>query len=222
MLRLAGVFFPWALSCLISSISVYLPLSCFICSRLARVCSSVSARCFNSPWILWSYAYQFVIRRSASAGRAKQFVVSGIAPIQLPARKSTLSETIRQRPMRAGCWRFHHANDDKVTACGFRNDVRSRKVAFRPTVWLFREFSVRIINMNGHLCMIDFFSQPEPIFIPFKQFLPHRFPLTRSEVACPVILAHVKSFFYIGFCRQKSKCPRVDCGGVHPGENRRR
>src|SRR5215831_12823597 len=49
-----------------------------------------------------------------------------IAPIQLPARKSTLSETIRQRPMRAGCWRFLHANDDKVTACGFRNDVRSR------------------------------------------------------------------------------------------------
>ena len=78
--------------------------------------------------------------------------------------------------MRAGCWRFLHANDDKVTACDFRNDVRSRKVAFRPTVWLFREFSVRIINMNGHLCMIDFCSQPEPIFIPFKQLLPHRFP----------------------------------------------
>jgi hypothetical protein len=33
-----------------------------------------------------------------------QFAVSGIAPIRLPARKSTLSETIRQRPMRAGCW----------------------------------------------------------------------------------------------------------------------
>src|SRR5215469_17936999 len=46
-----------------------------------------------------------------------------IAPIQLPAMKSTLSETIRQRPMRAGCWRFLHANDDKVTAGGFRNDV---------------------------------------------------------------------------------------------------
>jgi hypothetical protein len=112
-----------------------------------------------------------------------------------------LSETIRQRPMRAGCWRRLHANDDKVTACGFRNDVRSRKVVFRPTVWLFREFSVRIINMNGHLCMIDFCSQPEPIFIPFKQLLPHRFPFTRSEVAWPVILAHVKSLFYIGFCR---------------------
>src|SRR4029079_1089871 len=92
-----------------------------------------------------------------------QFAVSGIAPIQLPAGKSTLSETIRQRPIRAGCWRFLHANDDKVTACGFRNDVRSRKVGFRPTVWLFREFSVRIINMNGHLCSIDFCSQPEPI-----------------------------------------------------------
>jgi len=87
--------------------------------------------------------------------------------------------------MRAGCWRCLHANDDKVTACGFRNDVRSRKVVFRPTVWLFREFSVRIINMNGHLCMIDFCSQPEPIFIPFKQLLPHRFPFTRSEGRLP-------------------------------------
>src|SRR6478672_1499826 len=145
-----------------------------------------------------------------------QFVVSGIAPIQLPARKSTLSETIRQRPMRVGCWRFLHANDDKVTACGFWNDVRSCKVVFLPAVWLFREFSVRIINMNGHLCMIDFRSQPEPIFIPFKQLLPNRFPFTRSEVAWPVILAHVKSLFYIGFCRQNSKCPRVHCVGVHP------
>src|SRR6266513_6286759 len=97
--------------------------------------------------------------------------------------ESTLSETIRQRPIGAGCWRFLHANDDKVSACGFRNDVRSRHVLFRPAVWLFREFSVRIINMNGHLCMIDFRSQPEPIFIPFKQLLPNRFPFTRSEVA---------------------------------------
>ena len=46
--------------------------------------------------------------------------------------------------MRAGCWRFLHANDDKVTACGFRNHVRSRKLAFGQTVWLFREFSVTI------------------------------------------------------------------------------
>ena len=124
--------------------------------------------------------------------------------------------------MRAGCWRFLHANDDKVTTGGLWSDVGSRKVVFLPTVWLFREFSVRIINMNGHLCMIDFCSQPEPIFIPFEQLLPHRFPFTRSEVACPVILAHLKSLFCIGFCRQKSKCPRVHCGGVHLGENRRR
>jgi hypothetical protein len=124
--------------------------------------------------------------------------------------------------MRAGCWRFLHANDDKVTACGFRNDVRSRKVAFRPTVWSFRELSVRIINMNRQLCMIHFCSQPEPIFIAFKQLLPQRFLFTRNELACPVILAHLKSFFYIGFCRQKSKCPRVDRGGIHRGENRRR
>src|SRR5215471_16802826 len=77
-------------------------------------------------------------------------------------------------------------------------------------------------DMNGLLCSFDFCSQPEPKFIPFKQLLPHRFPCTRSEVACPVILAHVKSLFYIGFCRQKSKCPRVHCSGVHRGENRRR
>src|SRR6266511_4817297 len=94
---------------------------------------------------------QEFVTTSFPSSKHDQFVVSGIAPIQLPARKSTLSETIRQRPMRAGCWRFLHANDDKVTACGFRNDVRSRKVGFRPTVWLFREFSVRIINVNGHL-----------------------------------------------------------------------
>src|SRR4029450_6257394 len=165
---------------------------------------------------------QEFVTTSFPSSKHDQFVVSGIAPIQLPARKSTLSETIPQRPIRAGCWRFLHANDDKVTAWGFRNDVCSRKVLFRPTVWLFREFSVRIINMNGHLCSIDFCSQPEPICIPFKQLLPHRFPFTRSEVACPVILAHVKSFFYIGFCRQKSPCPRVHCGVVHRGENRRR
>ena len=133
-----------------------------------------------------------------------------------------LPETVHQRPMRAGCWRCLHANDDKVTACGFRNDVRSRKVVFRPTIWLFREFSLRIINMNGHPCMVDFCSQPEPVFIPFKQLLPHRFPFTRSEATCPVILAHLKSLFYIGFCRQKSKCPRIHCGGVHRGENHRR
>src|SRR4029453_5876138 len=124
--------------------------------------------------------------------------------------------------MRAGCWRFLHANDDKVTACGFRNDVRSSKGAFRPTVWLFREFSLRSIKKKRLFCPIDFCSQPEPIFIPLKQLLPHRFPLTRSEVACPVILAHVKSLFYIGFCRQNSPCPRVHCGGVHLCENRRR
>ena len=130
-----------------------------------------------------------------------QFVVSGIAPIQLPARKSTLSETIASAHA-CGLLRFLHANDDKVTACGFRNDVRSRKVVFRPTVWLFRG-SVRIINMNGHLCMIDFCSS-EPIFIPFKQLLPHRFPFTRSEDACPVILAHLESFFYIGSAARRA------------------
>src|SRR5262249_29451898 len=102
-------------------------------------------------------------RQSAGQRNTKHFHIKYLL------LKSTLSETIHQRPMRAGCWRFLHANDDKVTACGFRNDVRSRKVAFRPTVWLFREFSVRIINMNGLLCSIDFRSQPEPIFIPFKQ-----------------------------------------------------
>ena len=124
--------------------------------------------------------------------------------------------------MRAGRWRFLHTNNGKVTACGFRNDVRSRKVAFRPAVWSFREFSVRIINMNGHLCMIDFRSQPEPIFIPFKQLLPHRFPSTRSEIAGPVIFAHLKSLFRVGFCRQKSPCPRIHCGGVHRSNDRRR
>src|SRR5437660_6336581 len=165
---------------------------------------------------------QEFVTTSFPSSKHDQFVVSGIAPIQLPARKSTLSEAIHQRPMRAGSWRLFHADNDKITACRFWNDVCSRKMLFLPAVGLFREPAVRIVNVNGYLCLIDFCSQPEPIFIPFKQLLPHRFPFTRSELACPVILAHVKSLFYIGFCRQKSPCPRVHCGGVHRGENRRR
>src|SRR6516165_1093682 len=144
----------------------------------------------------YSRSHDAVIRVYDDAGNlieTHEHTGDFIAPIQLPARRSTLSETIHQRPMCAGCWRFLHANDDKVTACGFRNDVRSRKVVFRPTVWLFRELSVRIINMNGLFCSIDFCSQPEPIFIPFKQLLPHRFLFSRTKVACPVILAHLKS-----------------------------
>src|ERR687888_2472774 len=109
-----------------------------------------------------------------------------------------LPETIHQCPMRAVLWRFLDTDDDKVTAGGLWNDVRRCEVSFLPTVCFFRQFSVRVINVNGHLCPIDFCSQPEPIFVPFKQLLPHRFPFTRSEVACPVILAHVKSLFYIG------------------------
>jgi len=84
------------------------------------------------------------------------------------ATDPTLPETIHQRPMRAVLWRFLDADDDEVTAGGLWNDVRSRKVAFLPAVWFLRQLSIRIINMNSHLCSIDFYSQPEPIFIPLE------------------------------------------------------
>src|SRR4029077_623186 len=79
-----------------------------------------------------------------------------------------LPETIHQRPMRAFLRRFLHADDDKVTAGSLWNDVRSRKMAFLPTVWFLRQLSIRIINVNGHLCPIEFCPQPEPIFVPFE------------------------------------------------------
>src|SRR5262249_26779054 len=127
----------------------------------------------------------------------------------------SLPETIHQRPMCALLWRLLDVNDDKVTAGSLWNDVCSRKMAFRPTVWLFRQFSIRIINVNGVICSIDCCSQPEPILIPFEQLLPHSFFFSRSKVAPPVVLTHLKSFFYIGFRSLKSKGLRV----IYRGES---
>src|SRR5262249_15695785 len=110
--------------------------------------------------------------------------------------------------------RFLDTDDDKVTTGGLWNDVRRREVSFLPAVWFFRQFPVRIINMNRHLCPIDFCSQPEPIFIPFEQLLPNRLFLSRTEVTSPVVLTYLKSLFYIWFCRLKSKRLCV----IHRGE----
>src|SRR5580704_7725960 len=79
-----------------------------------------------------------------------------------------LPETIHQRPVCAVLWRFLDADDDEVTARGLWNDVRSCKMAFLPAVWFLRQFSVRIINVNGHFCTVDFCSKPSPIFVCFE------------------------------------------------------
>ncbi len=54
----------------------------------------------------YSRSHDAVIRVYDDAGNlieTHEHTGDFIAPIQLPARKSTLSETIHQRPMRAGC-----------------------------------------------------------------------------------------------------------------------
>src|SRR5206468_5818776 len=112
-------------------------------------------------------------------------------------------------------WRLLNADYDEVTARSFWNDVRSGEVAFLPSVWFFGQLSIRIIDVNGNLCPIDFRSQPEPIFVPFEQLLPHRLFFSRTQVASPVILTHLKSFFDIWFGGLKSKRLRV----IHRREN---
>src|SRR5207249_872963 len=67
------------------------------------------------------------------------------------------------------------------------------------------KLSVRIINMNGDLCAIDFRSQPEPIFVSFKQLLPHCFFFSRTKIASPVILTHLKSLLHVRFCSLERK-----------------
>ena len=118
--------------------------------------------------------------------------------------------------MRAFLWRFLDADDDKVAAGCLWNDVRSRKMAFLPAVRFFRQFSIRIVNMNGNLGPIDFGPQPKPIFVPFEQLLPDAFFSPDSEVASPVILTHLKSLFHIRFCCLKSERLRI----VHRGAGR--
>jgi hypothetical protein len=107
-------------------------------------------------------------------------------------------------------------DDDKVTASGLWNDVRSRKMAFLPAVWFLRQLPIRIINVNGYFCLIDLCSQPEPIFVPLKQLLPHCLFFSRTKVASPVVLTHLKSLFYVWFCRLKSKRLCV----IHRGASR--
>src|SRR5213592_1893876 len=138
-------------------------------------------------------------------------------PFGLPDQHLPLPKTINQRPMCAFLWRFLNADYDEVAARRFWNDVRSGEVAFLPSVWFFGQLSIRIINVNGNLCPIDFRSQPEPIFVSFEQLLPHCFFFTRPKVASPVILTHLESLFNVWFGSLKSKRLCV----IHRRENHR-
>src|SRR5215470_14960466 len=129
----------------------------------------------------------------------------------------TLAETIHQRPMRALLWRLFHAYDDKITACRFWDYVCSREMAFLPAVGFFRELAVGIVNVNGYLCLVDFRSQPEPVFVCFEQLLSHSFLLSRTEVSSPIILAHLEALFDVWFRGLERKRLRI----VHRSENPR-
>src|SRR5213078_954462 len=128
-----------------------------------------------------------------------------------------LAETIHQRPVRAFLWRLFHAHDDKITPGRFRYYVCSREVAFLPAVRFFRELAIGIVNVNGYLGLVDFRSQPEPVFVSFEQLLSHSFLLSRTEVSSPIILAHLEALFDIRFGGLKRKRLRI----VHRSENRR-
>src|SRR5438552_10291653 len=114
-----------------------------------------------------------------------------------------LAETIHQRPVRAFLWRLFHAHDDKITAGCFGDDVRSREMAFLPAVGFFGKLAVRIVNVNRNFCPIYFCSQPKPVFVSFKQLLSHSFLFSRTEIAAPIILAHLEALYYIRFGSSK-------------------
>src|SRR5437764_11638680 len=111
--------------------------------------------------------------------------------------------------MCAFLWRIFNTHNNEVAAGSFWDYVGSSKMAFLPSVWLFGQLSVRVINVNGNLCLIDLCSQPEPVFIALEQLLPHCLFFSRTEVAAPVVLTHLKSLFHIRFGRLKSKRLRV-------------
>src|SRR4029078_8964126 len=128
-----------------------------------------------------------------------------------------LAETIDQRPVRAVLWRLFHAYNDKIAPRRFWYHVRSREVSLFPTVGFFRELAIGIVNVNRHLCLVDFGSEPEPIFVSFEQLLSHSFLLSRTEVSSPVILAHLKALFDVGFGGLQCKRLRI----IDRSKNRR-
>src|SRR5215211_407784 len=135
----------------------------------------------------------------------------------MPLPRTKLTKTIHQRPVRSILWRLFHAHDNKIAACRFWDYVCSREMAFLPAVRFFRELAIGIVNVNRYLRLIDFCSEPEPVFVSFEQLLSHSFLLSRAEVSSPIILAHLKALFDVRFCCLKRKRLRI----VHGSENRR-
>src|SRR5439155_5025998 len=157
-------------TCCALSIRLGSPSSLTQPSRVVTFTPRESSRVFKS---LRSLAYSDCKARGLSNCRVRVSVIDSVEQKQVPfscsAAKTTggndgratiihLSETIHERPVRAFLWRFLDADYDKVTAGSFWNNMRSREVTFLPPIRLFCQLSIRIINVYGNLCPVDFCS----------------------------------------------------------------
>src|SRR5437763_13904621 len=83
--------------------------------------------------------------------------------------------------------------DNKIAARVLWHDVGRGEVAFLPSVGLFHKFAIRVINVDGNFCGLDFGAEPKPILVTLEQLLAHRLFLAGREIAAPVILPHLKT-----------------------------
>src|SRR5436190_761785 len=107
--------------------------------------------------------------------------------------------------MRPFFWRFFHCHNDEIASGRIRNDMCGSEVSFLPAVGLLDEFSFRVVNVDGNFCAFHITPHPEPVLVAFEQLLAHGFFVAGAEVPTPVILAHLKAFLHVGFCRLESE-----------------
>src|SRR5215469_11107726 len=183
-------------------------------SRVVTFTPSVSSSVFNS---FKSFAYRDCKTRGLSNCKVRVLVIVqgeavfgprsrlGSRLSLLPRSTLRLTETVHQCPVCTFLWRLLDTDNDKIAAGSFGNDVGSRRMALVPSVGLFCQLPIRVINVNGYLRPIDLRSQPKPVFVPFEKLLAHRLFLLGTEVASPEILTHLKSFLHVRFRSLKCK-----------------
>ena len=111
--------------------------------------------------------------------------------------------------MRPFLWRFLDRDDDEIAAGPFRNDMGGREMSFLPAVRLFRQFSFRIVDVNRNLGSLDLGSHPKPVLVAFEKLLADGLLLAHSQIATPVILTNLESFFNVRFGRLKRERLRI-------------